>query len=412
MDNLKFDVVIIGGGMVGLALAFQLKKKFPNISIVILEKEIKVGLHSSGRNSGVLHAGIYYQPNTIKAKVCIEGAKRLIEWCEEEKIKILKCGKVITPQKIELDQKLETLYNRAKINGAKVEIINQSKFDEIVPFGRTSSGRAIWSPNTAVVKPKEILERLTKRLQEKGVQIFTNMETKYDFISKNLLIIRSKLKPKKEYKIHYGHLFNCGGTQADRIARKFGLARNFIILPFKGIYWKLNPQSDIKLKSNLYPVPDLDIPFLGVHATPSPDGTINFGPTALPALGRENYKIFESIEPVMAIDFFKELIFQFMKDNGGFRSYAREQVFQGLKPVFFRAAKQLIPSLKPEDLIPSEKIGIRAQLYDKNTSTLIQDFKIESTKNSTHILNTISPAFTASFSLADLIIDESNFAAH
>ena len=154
------DILIIGAGMVGLSTAHQILEKFPNLSITILEKELDVGSHSSGRNSGVLHAGLYYEPASLKAKVCVLGAKRLKEWCKEEKIQVMECGKVITPQKPELDKQLEILVERGRANGATVELIDEKQFKELVPDGHTSTGRAIWSPDTCVVKPMQVIQKL------------------------------------------------------------------------------------------------------------------------------------------------------------------------------------------------------------------------------------------------------------
>ena len=165
----RTDYLIIGGGMVGLSVAFQIKEKYPNSKIIVVDKEEYLGKHSSGRNSGVLHAGIYYKPESLKAKVCIKGAKRLIEFCKNEKLDIMKCGKVIAPQKKEFDQQIDFLYKRGITNGAEVKIIDKKEFQARVPDGHSASGRALWSPNTSVVNPKKIIERLKDKLESKGV---------------------------------------------------------------------------------------------------------------------------------------------------------------------------------------------------------------------------------------------------
>jgi L-2-hydroxyglutarate oxidase LhgO len=207
--------------------------------------------------------------------------------------------------------------------------------------------------------------------------------------------------------ISYGHLFNAAGLQSDRVARAFGLGEHCVLLPFKGLYWQLHPQAPFHFTTNLYPVPDLNVPFLGVHVTPSPDGTVSLGPTAIPAWGRENYRGLEGIEPLMALEFLGDLANQWWRNAGGFRRYAREQALHGLKPLFLKAAQALVPGLRSDHLIPSQKVGIRAQLYERKSGTLVQDFRLVQGKASTHVLNAISPAFTASFALADLILDHS-----
>ena len=164
----------------------------------------------------------------------------------------------------------------------------------------------------------------------------------------------------------------------------------------------------MNFKTNLYPVPDLNVPFLGVHVTPSLEGTIYLGPTAVPALGRENYKGIENFEPLSTVEFFAEMAKLYVKNSNGFRKYATEQAFQGLKPIFLKSAQKLIPNLKDRDLLLSSKVGIRSQLYDKKSLMLVDDFKMITKTNSTHLLNAISPAFTASFELADLVLKSIN----
>ncbi len=409
MQKKHKDIAILGGGMVGLAMAHQIKKQYPDLSILIIDKELSLGLHSSGRNSGVLHAGIYYKPNTLKAKVCVDGAKRLKNWCKSEGLPILECGKIISPQKPELDNQLEILIERGKANGAKVLLIDEKEFKEKVPNGRTASGRAIWSPQTCVVNPKIIIERLGKTLKKMGVEFLMGQEIRdVDVSGQHLTLKRNSSKNDEIQAIHYGHLFNCTGLQADRIAKKFGVGDGFRLLPFKGIYWKLHPKAPFTFRTNLYPVPDLKVPFLGVHITPSTDGSIYLGPTAIPAWGRENYQGIHSIEPLMAIGLMKDLSIQWLKNSGGFRKYAQEQALHGLKPLFLEAARALIPNLESKHLIESGKVGIRAQLYNHKTGSLVQDFVLEKGIASTHVLNAISPAFTASFALADVILKHSS----
>ena len=399
------EILILGGGMVGLSIAHQILEKYPKISITVVDKEKVIGAHSSGRNSGVLHAGIYYPPNTVKARVCVKGSRRLRQWCEFEKIPILSCGKVIAPQALNLDSQLDLLKKRGCQNGAEVHLIDEKEFFKLVPDGRTASGRALWSPNTCVVKPKLVLERLRKRLEERNVKFIFDANF-YDVDINNRCA--KFLISKSRDQIHYGHLFNTTGLQADRISHKFQLAKDYTLLPFKGQYWKLDPRAPFNFTTNLYPVPDLNVPFLGVHVTPSPDGTVSFGPTAIPAWGRENYFGMQGFEPIMASQFLFDLAGQWIQNSGGFRQYAREQALHGIKPLFVKAAQALVPALKGEHLIPSEKVGIRAQLFDRKSGKLIQDFTLDHGLSSTHVLNAISPAFTASFELADLILEQSS----
>ncbi|MBI96908.1 FAD-dependent oxidoreductase [bacterium] len=403
---MNFDIVIIGGGIVGLTLANQILERDERLRIAIIDKEREIGLHTSGRNSGVLHAGIFYKPNSLKSKVCINGARRLKEWCKEEGLDLLNCGKIITPQKEHLDSQLEVLNEMGKQNGVSSEIINKQEFLKLIPYGRSASGRALFVPSTSVVKPIQILRRLEKRLREKNVQFFLGYHVSFNLKNQQILMLKNKFKKQiEDISLNYGYLFNSSGLHSDRVAKKFQIGKDLTILPFKGIYWGLSKSSPFNITTNLYPVPDMNMPFLGVHFTPTTDGKINIGPTAFPAFGRENYKNLDNLEPSLTINFLKHLTVQWIINKRGFRNYASGQALQGFKPLFLKAAQELIPSIKNEHLVISDKIGIRPQLYDIVKCQLVDDFRVEHSKNSTHVLNAISPAFTSSFALADLIIN-------
>ena len=208
-------------------------------------------------------------------------------------------------------------------------------------------------------------------------------------------------------KVSYSHLINCAGLRADEVAYKFDIGINYKLLPFKGLYWQVKNSSKIKINTNLYPVPDLNVPFLGVHFTPSADiePIINIGPTATPALGRENYYALENLEPLSAANNLLILINQYFLNEGGFRKYVHQQSLLFLKPLMLKEAKKLLPSISSSDLQFSKKVGIRPQLFNKKTKKLENDFLSLNGKNSTHVMNAISPAFTASFALADFIIE-------
>ena len=402
LDN---KILIIGAGMVGLSLANQLVDRQISNDIVLIEKEVELGLHSSGRNSGVLHSGLYYKPNSLKARVCINGAKRLKKWIKERKLPLLNCGKLIVPTKPKLDNMIDILYQRGLDNGVEVRVLSKNELQEIVPIARSASGRGLWSPNTSVTKPMEILNQLEKELQYQGVQIIKSAKIVDLDVDKQFVNIISN---NQLIKINYHHLFNCSGLQADRVAKSFNVGHDLSLLPFKGLYWKLKKSSNISLSTNLYPVPDLNFPFLGIHFTPSADSDpiINIGPTAIPAFGRENYNFLEGIEPLMLFRNLGLLLEQYYNNNNGFRNYAHDQLFLSLLPLLIKEIQLLIPTIQAKDIEISKKVGIRAQLFNKKSKTLVDDFVCMQAKSSTHILNAISPAFTASFELADLIIDE------
>ena len=401
----SYNVVILGGGMVGLSLANQLIEKGITSSIAIIDKEHALGMHSSGRNSGVLHAGIYYKPNTLKARVCVNGARRLGQWIQERNLPFKQCGKIIVPTKEHLDPQLDELLKRGQANGATVELWNESKLKQAAPEVRSASGRALWSPNTAVVKPLKVVQALQHELTVKGVR-FVLGEASWEHIQTT-----QQISLRSGERISYGHLFNCSGLQADQIAHQFGVGETYSLMPFKGFYWQIKPRCQIQPNTNIYPVPDLAVPFLGVHFTPSADekAIVSIGPTATPAWGREHYKGFKGFDAGMAIRNAGILAKQYLLNQNNFRRYVHEQAFLSLPPLLLQAAQELIPAIKQEDIEISPKVAIRSQLFNQKTQRLEDDFLCLPGPHSTHVLNAISPAFTASFALADLILERSSF---
>ena len=396
------EIIIIGGGMVGLSLAYQLLERGISKDIIILEKEKDLGMHTSGRNSGVLHAGIYYKPGSLKAKVCIEGSKRLKTWASSRNLTLNPCGKVVVPTKLNQDKEIDLLFKRGVENGAKVEIINNKKLKKIEPLTESPSGRAIWSPKTLVVKPLEIIKQLETELKDKGIVFLKEKFIKSINKSEKKIITQDNVSYK------YKYFFNCAGLQSDRVAHICNVGKNFTILPFKGLYWKLKNNDKFKIKTNIYPLPDLSVPFLGVHFTPSADKkNIFIGPTATIAFGRENYQLLKGLEPMMLIKNLFILSKQYILNKNKFRNYVHEQSMQSFEPFLLKAAQELISKIKLEDIELSNKLGIRAQLFDKNKMLLVDDFICINDYSSTHVLNAVSPAFTSSFALADLIINTS-----
>lgn len=396
MNNAKEIIVILGGGMVGLSIAHQLRKR--NKRIYIIDKEYQIGLHTSGRNSGVIHAGLYYKPDSIKAKVCVEGGKRLKAWINNKGLNLNKCGKVIVPQKKELDGQLEILEERGKLNGASVNLISEGSLNKLIPGARTATGRALWSPDTAVINSKEVLLALKEELVDNGVTFLLGEDNYKIDTEKNMVKL-------KECTVNYDYIYNCTGLHADRTAHKLGIGKDYEIMPFKGLYWKIKDKSKLMVKRNLYPVPDLSMPFLGVHFTPNYNNSVvNIGPTATPTMGRENYRGLEKVEPILTIKNFSRMALQYAQNKNRFRNYAHNQSILAIKKFMLRSAQELIPSIQAEDVEISHKCGIRPQLYNIKKGRLEDDFIYEQTKNSFHVLNSISPAFTASFELADKII--------
>ncbi|MBI6545439.1 MAG: L-2-hydroxyglutarate oxidase [Cyanobacteria bacterium NC_groundwater_1444_Ag_S-0.65um_54_12] len=397
------DFIIVGAGIVGLAIARELKLRHPECHVIVLEKEREIGLHSSGRNSGVLHSGIYYPENSRKAKVCAAGAQEMAEYCAQHRLPIARLGKVILPVRADDDKQLELLLARAKSNGARAELLNTQQLHELEPAAHSITGKALYSPDTAVIDPKLVLGHLAATLQQQGVEI------RYGCSFDEVLVERSTIVSNGAV-WHYGRLFNTAGLHADRVARAFGIGRQYTILPFKGIYYRLSEAADFAVRHLIYPVPDLRVPFLGVHFTKSINGHIYLGPTAVPAFGRENYAGWQGVEVDELVHIIFNLCKQYARNTQGFRQFATEEGLRFFKPHFAAAAKALVPKLQVKHLISSQKVGLRAQLLDLKKQELVMDFVIEHGKNSTHVLNAVSPAFTSAFSFARLVLNETGVA--
>ena len=398
MKTSSAEIVIVGAGIVGLALARELKRRLPFKNILILEKEPSLGLHASGRNSGVLHTGVYYPSNTVKAKVCAEGARLMREYCMERCLPVERIGKIILPAHSKDDSMLDELLNRAKANGATAKIISSTDLHSMEPHAKTATGRALFVPEAAIVNPKMILKTLEDDLTQQGVEIQTHCRVLgVNPATREIQTSTGTLQ--------YEFLINAAGMYADEIAKPFGVGLNYEILPFKGLYYELRKESSLSISHLLYPVPDLSVPFLGVHFTPSINKKIYVGPTAIPAFGKENYGWFEDlhVSEMSRIGF--RVAEQFMRNSQGFRKLTLQEGSRFLKPNFLNAARSIVSGLKMKDLKSSDKVGIRAQLFDKTKKELVMDFVVEKAQNSIHVLNAVSPGFTSSMAFAKFILD-------
>lgn len=386
----------MGAGIVGLTVAWELKQRFPVAEIVVLEKEPQPGMHASGRNSGVMHSGVYYGSDTLKAKVCSSGATRMRSFAEEHAIPFKRSGKVIIATSERDIPVVERLLKNARENGINAIQLDEEGIKKIEPYA-TPHKTGIHCPDTAVIDGGMVIKKLYELLSNMGVKFkFNSPLRKVEVSTKTVFASDSTY--------HYGHLINCAGANADRIAKIFGMAEEYKLIPFKGIYYKLRPEKSHLVHSSIYPVPDIDKPFLGVHLTRVINGDVYVGPTAIPALGRENYGLFSGAELGEVFDVGSRLIEMYIKNNRNFRSLVHEEVKKYSKPYFVDAARKLMSCLDSEDLILSNKVGIRPQLVNVKKKTLEMDFIIEQTHGSLHVLNAISPAFTSSFAFAKLIV--------
>jgi len=389
------DVVVIGGGIVGLSLAREIAARGAG-DVLVLEKEDSLGRHASGRNSGVLHAGIYYAPDSRKAKTCLAGNLLMRAYCREKGIPVLDCGKVVVAREESELPVLDELARRATANGARIEMLDEKALTAVEPSARTV-GRALWSRMTAVVDPKEVLASLRADLEAGGrVRIRTGVEV---VAAAGPSAIRTT-----GGEIGYGRLVNAAGAHCDRVARMFGVGEHYRLIPFKGIYRKLRKDARLVVNGNIYPVPDPRNPFLGVHFTRSVHGDVYLGPTAIPAFGRENYGILAGIDgdaPRIALE---DAILFFR--NPGFRSVALSEPRKYIPAFLHRDAARLVHGFDPSEVESAEKVGIRPQLVDWRTKQLLMDFIVERAGNTLHVLNPISPAFTSSMELARQVVAE------
>lgn len=390
-----YDNVIIGGGIIGLSIAREIIKKEHGSSVLLIEKESKIGLHASGRNSGVLHSGIYYPSGSLKSKVCSSGGKEMADYCHEHSLPIRHIGKVIVPTISSHDERIDLLYNRANKGGINAFIIDERELHEIEPEARSVSGRALYSPDTAVIDPLSILDKIVSELSNITTILTDSIVTTY-FPDKSKIVVNGK-------EVKYGKLYNAAGLYADKIAHMFSAGEDYTILPFKGLYYQLVEDCGVSIKKLIYPVPNLDYPFLGIHSVTMIDGSVLFGPSSIPALGRENYSMIKGINPIDLFSIGYHLYGKYISD-GEFRKFTHEEMSKFTKNQFVSSAKSIVPKLHSKCLYKSKKVGIRAQLYNTVNKKLEMDFIIERVGNTVHVLNAISPAFTSAFSMAKIIV--------
>lgn len=387
------DTLIVGGGIVGLTLARELVEQGRE-NILIIEKESQLGMHASGRNSGVLHAGIYYPPETLKAQLCLKGNLLLQDYCREKNLPMAHVGKVIVARTNSEIPMVETLYHRALQNGAKVDLIDEQQLNAIEPHARTCE-KALYSHYTTIVDNQAILTSLLDDLKKSG-KVNIQFDTAFVKANADHTILTTKGP------IHFKMLINAAGAFADKVAHEFNVGKSYYLIPFKGIYKKLVKEKSHLVNGNIYPVPDLRNPFLGVHFTRKLNGDVYIGPTAIPAFGRENYGVLQGIDREAAKILLHQAVMFYT--NPKFRSVALEEPKKYLSSYFYNDAKKLVKELHKDWIIPTHKVGIRPQLIDIHKKELMMDFLIEKSHNTLHILNAISPAFTSSIAFAKYVV--------
>jgi L-2-hydroxyglutarate oxidase LhgO len=392
--ELQFDIVVIGGGIVGLASAYKISLNHPNVRIAVLEKEDRLAAHQTGHNSGVIHSGLYYKPGSAKAKTCTQGRKELVAFAKKHKIPHEICGKIIVATHQREIPAMERIYKYGLENNIEgIERISPEQIKEIEPQCAGIAGLRI--PCTGIIDYKQVANKLGELIVKNGHnKILTSHEVigfdKHDFYT----AVRTN---KGEFAVKY--IINCAGLQSDRVAKMFSVSPGVRIVPFRGDYYQLTEQAAGKIKSLIYPVPNPEFPFLGVHFTRMIDGSVECGPNAVFSFKREGYgkTDFNWQDSWESLSYFGTWRL-FMKHwRYGMGEYAR--AFS--KKLFLHQLRRLVPSLGPDDIKPATS-GVRAQALGPR-GQLIDDFKIERRENAIHVLNAPSPAATASLAIGDYI---------
>ena len=394
MAQETYDFLIAGAGVIGVAIARELRRRH-GAKVLVIDKEPKAGLHASGRNSGVLHAGVYYKAGTLKATLCVEGNRRLRAYCKEKSIPLNDYGKVIVARTAAELAPLRELHQRAQANGVRASLIDCASLRDAEPCAKTVE-QALYVKDTAVVNPQLVMEAMVADAKREGV-IF-QFSCSWQGAGQPGSVLTS------QGPIECGHFVNCAGLFADRIAHAYGVGSHYRILPFRGHFYRLSPESKLKVRGNIYPVPDLRNPFLGVHFTRRPDGEVTIGPSALPLLGREQYRGLAGATVQDSVTMLLYLSRLFGRNRDHFRAIAWKELTKATRNGFFHEAEALGVGFAKADLLPGKEPGIRAQLIDTRTADLLNDFLIEPGPRSTHVLNAVSPAFTSSLPFAEHVV--------
>lgn len=391
----KYDVVVIGGGIIGLSMAHEVLTRRPGLKLLVLEKESQVGLHASGRNSGVLHAGFYYAPDSLKARLTRRGNALLRGFIEEEGLPLRACGKVVVAADESELPALDVLAERGAANGVSLDLVSVAALKGLEPLARTV-GHALFSPSTAVSDPLAVTQGLASRVTSQGGTI--GLQEKVVAAHRGSVVTSKR-------SVIAGHVVNASGLYADRIAQPFGFCDDYRMMPFKGLYW-YGDWTDGRLRRHVYPVPDPANPFLGVHMTVTVDGKAKIGPTAIPALWREDYGGLEGFDWHEALEIAKTYPGFLSSPHHKATDLIRSEVPKYSRRVLVHHAKKLVPSVTQADFRVRGRVGVRAQLFHLATRRLEMDFVVRGDDASTHILNAVSPAWTSALAVAEHVVTD------
>lgn len=389
-----YDFIIAGAGIVGLSTAYKLSKSFSDASILVLEKENRVAAHQTGHNSGVIHSGIYYQPGSYKARNCVDGRHQIVRFCREHGIKHEICGKVIVASTEEEVPRLISIYKRGLENQIEdIRLIDGKELNQIEPFA--SGVRAIHVPCAGIVDFPAVCEKLSEIITGGGQAVHFNSPVESVHQTNGTLAIKTK---KNTFKAR--HFINCTGLHSDRVARSAGIKPNIQIVPFRGEYYELARHAEHKVKGLIYPLPNPEFPFLGVHFTKMANGGVECGPNAVFAFKREGYKktSFDMADTIDTASFSG-----FWKMAGKHWKMGIDEMYRSFsKTGFLKNLQKLVPSIQLDDLKDSPS-GVRAMALLPN-GEILDDFYFETTEREIHVLNAPSPAATAGLAIGDEIV--------
>ena len=391
----KAEVIIVGGGIVGLATAYDLVQRYPGKRVLVLEKEAQVAEHQTGRNSGVLHSGIYYQPGSLKARNCREGKRAMQDFCDQEGVPYSLCGKVIVAVDESEKSRLRDIYRRGQANGVRCMIIGPERLKELEP--KVPGVEAIHVPEAGIVDYKQVCKALVKCVIERGGQVITKSRvTAIQEINGGIRVNSQGVIFETDYVV------NCAGLYSDRVTRLSGTKPEEKIIPFRGEFYELKSKAHHLCKGLIYPVPDPSLPFLGVHFTRMIGGGVECGPNAVLALAREGYRK----RDINLLDLLESITYLgFLRLTRKYWRVGLEEIWRSFsKAAFLRALQRLIPEIELTD-IESAPAGIRAQALSR-AGNLVYDFKIQETPRILNVCNAPSPAATASLNVGRLIVDK------
>ena len=392
------DCLIIGGGIIGLTLAREWLRRHPQSKVVVLEKEATSVAHGTGRNSGVIHSGIYYTEGSLRAKLCVSGSRQMLDYVDEHKLWNDRCGKLLVPPTEASLSSMDVLLTRGAANGVEIHKVTGKEALELEPRVNPQFDQALYVPITSVVNPKQLAERVRKDVVGSGGVIYYG--TPAIAISARRGTVQTLTGT-----FEAGTVINAAGLFADQVAKRAGLKTQYSFQPFKGKYWK-HKDPEFAMRRLVYPVPDLSLPFLGVHTAHNQNGDVYFGPSSTPVIGRENYKGLQGVTLRDGLALSASLVWKFLNNTNGLRTLSmREMKLMRLRGVCDELSK-IVTGVEPQNLERSlAKVGIRSQIFDSKTQHLVNDFVVVPDERVIHILNAISPAFTASFAFAEYILD-------